>query len=272
MKINDQQRILNAQSTMDPFITDPTKDSKKHPSFLVFVKELETHIGADAAAALWKLLLEGFQEIKSAPDPADARYHTKFNAFAKEAACKNLLDTKGEELALWSGGFDMSIIAQNLGHCTLEKTILGRLLDTTEITSLWNLEAKLWNAISKEFVDSYHGTVAHIYFRTVDEASVLLRQEVPALEGKIPKVHIFWHPIYRNGLKSGGVCTQYSEVGILNNAINIDSKNRGFECKEKACEALQEKLRVTGLKDKRAIEAANSPLFQPNRAPFALYG
>lgn len=256
---------------MDCFITSPTRNPKEHPSFSAFVGGLAQSIGADTAAELWKLLIEGFQEINSAPDPADTHYHTKFNAFAQESAHLKLLDTRGEQLALWSGGFDMSSIAQKLGHCTLEKTILGRLLDTTEITSLWNLEAKLWNAISQTFVNSYTGTEAHIYFQTVDEASVLLRQEVPALREKLPSIHIFWHPIYQNRLISEDVCNRYSEVGINGRAINIDNKNRGFDKEENACEALQEMLRVAGLTNSKASQSANSPLFNPNRAPFALY-
>lgn len=271
MKINDPNRISNARSTMDCFITTAARNLEEHPSCSFFVGKLENLIGSDTAVELWKLMLEGFREIYRAPALANSGPQTKFDIFAEQAAGAGLLDTGGEQLALWSGGFDMSMIAQNLGHCTLEKTTLGALLDATEITSLWNLEAKLWNAISRTFVNSYTGTVAHIYFRTVDEASVLLRQEVPALNAKFPGIHIFWHPIYYNRLTAKDVYIKYSEVGRNGEAVNIEFTNRGFDDKDFAVKALQEKLHALADPHDPALKSANSPSFNPNRAPFAFY-
>ena len=162
----------------------------------------------------------------------------------------------------------MSQLARKLKYCTLEKTVIGSLLDTTIITSLWNLEEELWNAISRKFVEGYDKYVAHVYFRTLNDLSVLLKQEVPQLKAK--KVAVHWHPIYNNGLKQKELTERLSEVGTTGDAINILSNNSGFGSLEEAGKALSDKLKTVNPQiNQQAKESANSRFLKPNQPPFA---
>lgn len=180
----------NAKKTMDIYITNENSDIKAHPSYRRFVDELKkAGTNEDTSEELWEMLISGFRDMHNRGDSSG------FERFAKISAELGLLSTGKEELALWSGGFQMSILAQKFGYCTLEKTIIGKILDSTPFTSLWDAEKNLWNQISTEFINAYEGTVVHVYVQVGDDASVLSRQEIPQLKkmGKDECVH--WHPI-----------------------------------------------------------------------------
>lgn len=265
MRLTDERDIERAKQTMDVFISGGEKNYVQHPSYQRFVTAVERGCSLNIAKDLWILLLEGLRE------KYETQAETKLAFFAEEAGRNGLLSTEGEELALWCGGFDMSKIARELGHCTLEKTIIGEALDTIPITSLWGCECKMWNELSKKFVESYQGNRVHIYFRIMDETSVLERQEVPQLIRQGCEV-IKWHPIYYNGSIAQGLTSRYSEVGINGQAINITEKNVGFSSQKEAGIALQEKLKQYPLKyNEMSFLHANSRFFDPNRAPFAFY-
>lgn len=264
--------IKEAEKTMDMYITDSVRNVMEHPSCPGFIQALKNaQISNEDAEKLWRILIAAYRKQYEAlknPQSAVAAVPA-FQEFARIAGEGTLLDTGNEELALWTGGYEMSLLAQKLGYCTLEKTIIGKILDTTKITSLWNVESKLWNEISREFVDRYTKKVVHIYFRTLDELSVLLRQEVPQLEAKKTVIH--WHPIYNNGL-TGGVLNACSEVGLDGRAINIEARNQGFTDVKKAGDALQEMLRTKPYTfNMSAYKSANFNFFEPSRPPFALY-
>ena len=70
--------------------------------------------------------------------------------------------SENRELALWSGGIDLSTFSYDKGRCPLEQTVLGNLLNNMPITTLWNLEAPLWNIISRTFVSQYTWLPVHV--------------------------------------------------------------------------------------------------------------
>lgn len=265
MRLTKNEDIENAKRTMDVYISGAKEDYINHPSYSQFLAAMGSGFDATTAKNLWTLLMEGLRE------KYECETEDKLESFAAEAGANELLSTGTDELALWTGGFDMSRIAQLLGYCTLEKTIMGKALDTIAITSLWSCECKMWNALSRQFVKGYHKDKAHIYFRIMDETSVLEKQEVPQLrEQECNK--IYWHPVYYNGSKASGLLNQYSEVGIDGRAINISDKNAGFSDQKKAGEALQEKIRAYPFKyNEKSFLHANSSFFDPKRVPFALY-
>ncbi len=266
MRLTDDDKKKYNINEMDKFIYDSKRtDYHNHPSYDTFMKALQGECSEEQAKKLWKLLLEGLRE------QYNNKKSSKLNEFAAEAGKCGLLSTGKEHIALWTGGFDMSRIAQELGYCTLEKTTIGSILNTTPLTSLWECEAKLWNELSRVFVQTYDGNEAHIYFRIMDTNSVLERQEVPMIKLKQNTI-IHWHPIYCTNPLTSIVLHKYSEVGIDGNAINIEQNNSGFIIQEMAGQALQEAIRRISINlNIKSFEHANSPWFKPDRVPFASY-
>lgn len=190
----------------------------------------------------------------------------KYVSFANKL--KDNLSTGSKELALWSGGYDLSLFSSQSEKCPLEQTKLGRLLDTLPLTTEWKLEAPLWNVISRTFVMSYTGKDFHVYIRTIDTESVLLRQEIPMIKNK----NDHWHIFYNNG-------TQFSKIGYIINkdgslspkAINIDQLPNGYN-RETAFELLRQMLHSSQYKtNKQSYDQVIGKEFPQYRAPFALY-
>lgn len=170
--------------------------------------------------------------------------------------------SENRELALWSGGIDLSTFSYDKGRCPLEQTVLGNLLNNMPITTLWNLEAPLWNIISRTFVSQYTRLPVHVYFRVLDNASVLLRQELPLMQKNNAALAIHWHPVfnYPKGM---------AEVGVHGEAIT--EPGRGIDDMKAAAELLIAKLGAASYKaNKQAYERANSDYFDPTRPPFAI--
>ncbi|WP_028042045.1 hypothetical protein [Candidatus Stoquefichus massiliensis] len=183
---------------------------------------------------------------------------------------KTYLSTGSNELSLWSGGYDLSLFSSRFGKCPLEQTQLGKLLDTLPLTTEWKLEAPLWNIVSRTFVKSYQGRNFHVYIRTIDSESVLLRQEIPMIKraGKIAH----WHIFYKNG-------TQFSKVGyrrmddgtLVPTAINEDQLLNGYD-EETAFKLLKQILLTSHYKtNKQAYDQVIGKEFPEYRAPFAYY-
>lgn len=107
----------------------------------------------------------------------------------------------GDNIGLWSGGFDLSQYAANIGCITLEESPFGFILDSLYLTNSWGRLGPLWNIISKTFVDVAINNNAdfHVFLRVYDIGSVLLRQEVNQIRRFGPLLNIFWHPIVNEG-------------------------------------------------------------------------
>ncbi|HEU4732615.1 MAG TPA: hypothetical protein VFT22_32190, partial [Kofleriaceae bacterium] len=94
--------------------------------------------------------------------------------------------------SLWSGGYDVSVYAQNRGFRTLEATQAGRLFDQLKLFKDFSTLGPLWNEISTKFVDAFAGDT-HVFVRTMDKNSVLFRQELVALMKLDGITSIKWH-------------------------------------------------------------------------------
>lgn len=182
-----------------------------------------------------------------------------------------------KDLALWSGGVELSDVSfEYYKKCPLEKTKLGGFLNTSILVSNWDLEAPLWNIISRTFVNEFvkeatstHKRSAHVFIRTIERQSVLLRQELPMLELN-QNINIIWHPLINTGTRQG--IKDIAEIGKDGGLINPDHKNRGYQKKD-AFNLLIEKLRNSEPYDinKIAHKHIFDIEFKELKAPFAVY-
>ena len=285
MKLSAESEIKYAREHMDNFITAPkdAESSLNHPSYTKFREQ--TELNESEGKKIWSMLMKSCNAVYQAQNAGastDGSEQELFQDVVEAIAQNELLSTNGKELALWSGGFDMSLIAQEMGYCPLEVTPFGKFLNTTAITSLWKVEAKLWNALSKKFVEKYNipdvgKKAVHVFFATVDDASVLLRQEVPQLDQDKLKYVVHWHPICWTNPHGTTIINRYSEIGIVDNGalINIAQYNRGFVngasgMSEKAAfECWKNKLKSLNPEYTRRARVSTS--LDLNLPPFALY-
>lgn len=163
--------------------------------------------------------------------------------FADELA-EYLVVESGKQLALWSGGRDLSDIAYNqYQKCPLEQTVLGHFLDKQPIVNEWKCEAPLWNIISRTFVKKYaekaENKHAHVFMRTIENQSVLLRQEIPMLEGKVT---IHWHCFVNNGKSLAEVGYVHQNNQFIPKLINIGEFENGYDKKDVAFQLLIQQL------------------------------
>jgi hypothetical protein len=183
--------------------------AQDHPEWPVFQKLMQQGgFPADVTESAWQLLLGGVLEQdqlnqkSSDPsiDPAERRKIRASNTWYRELV--NLvgdhLKITTPTLALWSGGFDVSVYAHGKGHTSLEFTRLGKVVDQLELHANWKLQAPLWNVLSTAFVERATGPV-HVFLRAYNPDSVLIAQEIPQLrviQKLKPDVTLMWHPLY----------------------------------------------------------------------------
>lgn len=196
---------------------------KNHISYSEFVGKCTEKGMGSKAEELWKRLLDGYRIQKEKHKAASSKikryldenrgavelpegYYRDFlneitnNEFFKrivEIAADNLRVPAGKSLALWTGGMQVcrQLRKPELGDklCVLESTDFGEILNTVPVTGTWIREEGLWNLVSKKFVEQYEGEWAHIYFRNVNEVSILFSQELEELKKK--NVKVVWHPL-----------------------------------------------------------------------------
>ncbi len=270
------------------------QEASKHPfygefkeAYAVFCPDSETHI-----EEVWDKLIAGYRVQLGNADLAmkkttNREYLNTINNNPHFLEAVTMIQNDGglavpedQELALWSGGYALSLAIRKMGYCPLEGTPFGGLLDNLKVTWEWKREGGLWNILSAAFVSGYEaGRRAHIYFRTVDEMSVLYEQELPMLtqdEGRV----IVMHPIFQQGTHTAEVGYNFHKKTAM--AIEVARENNVF-----AYEAadLQKGMRNTGFLPYEALiemlgrqgyQANNkvylsyrSDKFIPNRAPFA---
>ncbi|MFJ1811192.1 MULTISPECIES: hypothetical protein [unclassified Streptomyces] len=183
--------------------------AQDHPEWPVFQKLMAAGgFPPDVVGSAWQLLLGGVAEQErlnveasdASLDPADRRARRASNTWYRE-----LVNLMGDHLrittptmALWSGGFDVSVYAQSKGHTPLEFTRLGKVVDQLELHADWKLQAPLWNVLSRAFVERATGPV-HVFLRAYNPDSVLIAQEIPQLrviQRINPAVTVMWHPLY----------------------------------------------------------------------------
>ncbi|MFE7659342.1 hypothetical protein [Streptomyces celluloflavus] len=183
--------------------------AQDHPEWPVFQNLMKAGgFPSDVIDSAWQLLLGGVGEQdrlnQESADPSlgpdERRAHRASNSWYRE-----LVNLVGDHLristptmALWSGGFDVSVYAHAKGHTSLEFTRLGKVVDQLELHADWKLQAPLWNVLSRAFVERATGPV-HVFLRAYNPDSVLIAQEIPQLriiQRLNPAVTLRWHPLY----------------------------------------------------------------------------
>lgn len=180
-----------------------------HPEEAMFLSMMNMlGVANDDAMQIWLTLLEGFQIQDFLNEAATigivgGQFFTNNEIrednelFAQVARAVRPLLNVGNLVGLWSGGFDLSQYAQSIGCTTLEESPFGFILDSLYLTNSWARLGPLWNIISREFVDVAisQGAEFHVFLRTYDISSVLIRQEVQQIKKLGLGNKIFWHPI-----------------------------------------------------------------------------
>lgn len=215
----------------------------EHPFYYDFEEKYMEFSHKDEAHArgIWNRLIEGyrvqFDRAQLAIGKDSNREYLETindndwfkNAVAMIQADGGLAVPEDRELALWTGGYALSLAIREMGYCPLEGTPFGEILDNLKVTWEWKREGGLWNILSSAFVRGYEkGRRAHIYFRTVDEMSVLYEQELPMLTQDADRI-IVMHPIYQQGTQTAEVGYDFHSKTAL--AIGIARENCVFAYK-----------------------------------------
>ena len=145
--------------------------------------------------------------------------------------------TVQNNLALWSGGIDLSDYAFSRGYTPLEQTFFGRIVNQIEFHRQWNLQAPLWNILSSVFASSQSMTV-HVFLRTYEADAVLFRREIPQIKQLNPYVNIRWHAIYTT---DGADNRAFMEI---DNNYNLLQTWDGFDNEHACIQALLQYLTV----------------------------
>lgn len=185
-----------------------TQNMYGHPEWPKFSRLMrESGIMPLKINQVWGLLMEGLatQKALNAQNrkrETNPHYEQLARMLEPELAVK-----PGTSLALWAGGIAVSEYAQqkqesyarSKRHTTLESTTFGKVMMALEFHQDWGLQGPLWNAISRAFVKN-PGLDVHIYLRTYDPESVLIREEVPGLRKleamMTGKLRLHWHALY----------------------------------------------------------------------------
>lgn len=278
------------QRTIISEIMERNEEACKHPFYSEFVKKYmdfshkdETHI-----RDVWNKLIEGYRiQLGRAQSALNTATNEEYldtingnehfiNAVAMIQRDAGLVVPEGKELALWSGGYGLSLQIRSLGMCPLEGTPFGNLLDTLKVTWEWKREGGLWNILSAAFVGGYEkGRRAHIYFRIVDEMSVLYVQELPMLMRDADRV-IVMHPIYQQGTQTAEVGYDRSAKRVMSIGVNKENCVFAYKAQEfnesvqEAYDALTEMLGREGYAANKIVYLNyRSDKFKPGKAPFA---
>lgn len=269
------------------------KLASEHPYYQNFKTEYAKFYSGDEShiEAIWNELIEGY---RVQPDNVRLSSSAKNNkeyldiinnnphfiqAVKMIKGDKGLMVPQDKELALWSGGYELSVIARKIGFCTLEGTFFGNLLDNLKVTWEWEREEALWNILSKSFVEEYAiEKQVHVYFRNVDEMCVLFEQELSTLMKDDERV-IVMHPIYNLGTQTKEVGYNFSEKRAT--TIDVEEKSRVFAYKASDLkenifqkgflpyEALISKIGISPNSNQKVYVCYRSEAFIPGHAPFA---
>lgn len=271
---NDFSKLSNS-GAFEKLLDDYVADKAMHDLYIENFMYLRSRAIVLASKDI-KMYERAIKNLESFLKGVIRSSNNHYHSFA--STLENLLKVQeSRELALWSGGIDLSDFSFQAGCCPLEETALGNFLNTNPITSLWELEAPLWNIISRTFVLNYQGRVAHVYFRLIDDTSVLMRQEVPMLIKN--KIGIAWHPVintYAQNTSSeiGTDGSQLLSFTTTNDKVEITNKLRSCGkgmALSKAINFLCAQLKQAKFKiNMRVFSSANSEMFEPNHPPFAL--
>ncbi|MBR5411967.1 MAG: DUF4157 domain-containing protein [Fibrobacter sp.] len=233
-------------------VTFYDENPTEHPEYELY-KGLMHSLGFDDGIidTTWELLVKGFSEqdfiqhqlevmeidpeINLEKDTKDLiRNDNPYFLQVAEIMRSSL--TVPDNLALWSGGIDLSDYAFSRGYTPLEQTPFGKIINQIEFHRQWNLQAPLWNILSSVFASSQSMTV-HVFLRTYEADAVLFRREIPQIKQLNPHVTIRWHAIYTDGADS----RRFMEI---DNNYNLQLEWDGFKNEYACVQALLQYLTV----------------------------
>jgi hypothetical protein len=192
-----------------------------HAEWPEFKSKTADYLTKTEAEYIWKKLITGIIQVKECIE--NNKTYKDISIFYEEIAAllseKGLLNPRKDKLgvALWSGGYDVSLFAQKNGFATLENTIAGSIFDNLVLIDTWKPLGLLWNALSNHYVSNIDKDV-HVFFRVHDPLSVLERVEIPSLALKKNTTFIF-HPLYNSA--DGNEFLDMQEI-----KIKIDSSKK----------------------------------------------
>lgn len=307
MKIKGREFNEQEIASMEKIIDDgDTGRYTSHISYPEFVNKCRQNSMGNKANDLWRYLLDGFRIQKPMHEKASDKIKALLDANPKalelpegtyetflheitdnqffvqvvELIEDNLKVPAGKEMALWTGGIQVSRQLQTPGLadklCVLESTGFGEVLNTVPITGTWIREEGLWNIVSRKFVEQYTGATVHIYFRNVNEVSILFAQELVELKKK--KVKVVWHPLVTlpNGelreVIDVSASTAYVDVDKIHISFAGETQNDSFEKAMKdAFEAWENKIKVSSpIANSRSLKGCYSHNYAFFRPPYAV--
>ncbi|AKT43317.1 uncharacterized protein CMC5_075490 [Chondromyces crocatus] len=146
----------------------------------------------------WGLLMSGIEYLDELKKANDSWGFNPYYEALGRLVSEELEITPGTTMALWAGGLGVSDYAEAKGHTTLESSRLGKVIMALKLHSSWPLLGPMWNVLSRAFVARASSDV-HIYMRSYDPNSVLIRAEVPGLrevQALNENVRLHWHALY----------------------------------------------------------------------------
>lgn len=172
---------------------DVAEIAEAHPERAAFVSGLtEAGVSPARTEELWNLLIQGIHYQKGLNDRGRKRDGNPYFAQLAQGLESLLAIQTGDVAALWSGGYDVSVFAQDKGYRTLEATTAGHLQDQMKMYKDFSTLGPLWNGNSTKFVSSFVGEV-HVFLRKLSKRSVLFRQELPELIRRPGVTSVKWH-------------------------------------------------------------------------------
>jgi hypothetical protein len=163
-----------------------------HPEHGKFVAAFSGFLEPDAIEELWLLTLKGIEwAAKDGISKEEKKQNPYYAQLAKRLE-KALVVPPGKQLALWSGGYDVSAFAQERGYFTLEVTHAGKVFDQLKLFESFGPLGELWNQFSHEFAQ--HGrSEIHVFMRSYDPTAVLFKEELPAVLKLQEITDVRWH-------------------------------------------------------------------------------
>jgi len=164
-----------------------------HPERGPFFDALDGLVDPARIESLWSLVVAGvhFQKQLNDAGAVQGGENPHYRKLADELEAL-LAVAPGDMPALWSGGYDVSMYAQQRGYRTLEVTAAGKIFDQLKLASDFDMVGWMWDAISRKFVASFGGEI-HVFVRTMDKNSTLFQQELAELGQHDDVVDIRWH-------------------------------------------------------------------------------
>jgi hypothetical protein len=195
-------------------------DPAAHPEWPQFRDALAESLPEVEIERIWRLMLQGIRAQAGGSQAAgDASFH------AAAEALRSLLGIRpGRKMALWTGGFDVSLYAEKKNFSTLEGTAAGRVLQSLELYKDWDIIGVLWNHLSRVFVQGAQGEV-HVFMRVHDPESVAFDEEIPGLKAldAMRGITIKWHALFGERLED---IKEVDDSGKLVDDFPFDNENK----------------------------------------------